>query len=149
MLRRHHRPEVPASGFTSPHAVAPTDLLGWAALSLAADYPAPTGSAMLDMHNQAIGNVQAYLNGRAVAAETDEEKAYLLRLRSDLNFLLVPAGRDAATEPDGDAGTVKSEAESEAGHYVHCGCDQHGDHGGCAPACADNFGCTEPDAGAA
>lgn len=137
MLRRHHRPEVPASGFTSPHAVAPTDLLGWAALSLAADYPAPTGSAMLDMHNQAIGNVQAYLNGRAVAAETDEEKAYLLRLRSDLNFLLVPAG------------TVKSEAESEAGHYVHCGCDQHGDHGGCAPARADNFGCTEPDAGAA
>lgn len=98
MLRlRRPRAEAPASGFTSPHAVPPTDLLGWAALSLAADHPPRTGNAMLDMHNEAIGHAQAYLNGRAIAAETDEEKAYLLRLRSGLNFLLVPTSTHSDT----------------------------------------------------
>lgn len=159
MLRRPRR-ETPPSGFTSPHAVPPTDLLGWAALSLAADYPAPTGNAMLDMHNDAITNVQAYLNGRAVSAPSDEERAYLLRLRADLNYLLVSptTDPDEPTQDTDDTENIEAVEAVEAVEnidaagerfYVHCGCDQHGDQGGCAPACADNFGCTRPEAGAA
>lgn len=152
MLRLRRRPTpAPTSGFTSPHAVPPTDLLGWAALSLAADQPTPTGNAPLDMHNDAISIVQAYLNGRALAAETDEEKAYLLRLRANLNFLYVPAtdDDDPADDPADDLADDLATPDAGEEFYEHCGCDQHGDHGGCTPACADNFGCARPETTAA
>lgn len=118
----------------------PTDLLGWAALSLAADHPTPTGNAPLDMHNDAISIVQAYLNGRALTAETDEEKAYLRRLRANLNFLYVPATDD--DDPADDLADDLATPDAGEEFYVHCGCDQHGDHGGCAAACANHSGCT-------
>lgn len=75
--------------FSSPHAVPPDDLMGWVGLSMATEFPQRTGNAFLDEHNETVQCVQAYLNGRAISAETDEETAYLLRLRADLNFLLV------------------------------------------------------------
>lgn len=84
---------------TSPAAPAdpePTlqDLIG---LSMQVPIPRRTGMATVDDWNQAIACVQSFLNGRAVAAETMAEKAYLLRLRADLTDLHVaPAEAPAA-----------------------------------------------------
>ena len=71
-------------------------LWDWAALSLLTEIPKPTGDPCLDMHNDAIACVQSYLNGRAVGATDDEEKAYLLQLRADLNWLHIPPERGEA-----------------------------------------------------
>lgn len=112
-------PTPALASFASPHAVAPTDLWGWIGLSMAAKVAKRTGSTLIDEHNDAISNVVAYLNGRALAAQTDEETAYLLRLRADVSQSIInPEDLAALDEQDADA-EAADDAEDTASGYAN------------------------------
>jgi hypothetical protein len=109
-------PATPAmASFASKRAVPPTDLLGWAGLSMSAKFAKKTGSTLLDEHNDGLMMALAYLNGCAIAADSDEETAYLLRLRADISNLIINpedlAALDAEDDPEGD---VEDDPEADA-----------------------------------
>ena len=108
------------ASFESARAVPPTDMWGWVGLSLAAKFAKRTDSTLIDEHNDGIMMVVYYLNGCAIAAESDEEKAYLLRLRAEVSDLIINPEDLAALDSDtSDSDASDSDADDGTSHNVH------------------------------